>query len=453
VSTQTRQDISSGGGLILNIARIAWRWRTEIGLLSLIWICYGLLSSKVGPGAADTLVLTALGVILGIPRTRRLLWRVLRRARMRRRFSVAIEGLGERTLAERPPWLSNIEELPAGLRFTLALRTGTHVGLFEHNAEALAVALGARTVRVARDLGHAGTVRLTAITRDPFGAELSPWPLRGAQAVDAWAPIPVGVDEDGMPVSVSLPERNLLLGGEPGSGKSAAMSLLVAAAALDPSVHLWLFDGKGVDFMPFWNCARRFIGMDVGDAIAALDDLRSVMEYRYKELAGNQKRKVERGDGFALQVVAIDELALFTSHPDRKLAGAFSERLRDLVARGRAAGICVLAATQKPSTDVVPSAIRDLFSFRWALRCATREASDTVLGTGWATNGFTASEIDPQQRGVGLLLHEGGIPIRLRSYWLDDKVLFELSGRAGRNRPHNPVDNGFPFEDPGGITL
>ena len=34
---------------------------------------------------------------------------------------------------------------------------------------------------------------------------------------------------------VALPERNVLMGGEPGAGKSAALSVLVATAALDPS--------------------------------------------------------------------------------------------------------------------------------------------------------------------------------------------------------------------------
>jgi len=53
-----------------------------------------------------------------------------------------------------------------------------------------------------------------------------------------WQPISLGVDEDGNQVSIGLPERNLLLGGEPGAGKSVALSLFIAAAALDPSVTL-----------------------------------------------------------------------------------------------------------------------------------------------------------------------------------------------------------------------
>jgi S-DNA-T family DNA segregation ATPase FtsK/SpoIIIE len=54
-----------------------------------------------------------------------------------------------------------------------------------------------------------------------------------------------------------------------------------------------------------------------------------------------------------------------TSRPgDRKQRTEFAEVLRDLVARGRAAGVIVCAATQKPASDVVPSALRDLLGFR-----------------------------------------------------------------------------------------
>jgi hypothetical protein len=63
-------------------------------------------------------------------------------------------------------------------------------------------------------------------------------------------------------------------------------------------------------------------------------------------------------------------------------------------------------------------------------RCATPQASDTILGSGWASEGYSASSVDPAARGVGLLLQEGGVPVRLRSCWLDDLDLAELARRA-----------------------
>jgi hypothetical protein len=52
--------------------------------------------------------------------------------------------------------------------------------------------------------------------------------------------VPLGVDEIGEPATVSLPERNLLMRGEPAAGNSAALSLVLAAAELDASVKPWL---------------------------------------------------------------------------------------------------------------------------------------------------------------------------------------------------------------------
>jgi DNA segregation ATPase FtsK/SpoIIIE-like protein len=90
----------------------------------------------------------------------------------------------------------------------------------------------------------------------------------------------------------------------------------------------------------------------------------------------------------------------------------------------------VLAATQKPAAEVIPTSLRDLFGFRWALRCLTPQASDTVLGQGWASLGYSASAVDAADRGVGLLLSEGGLPVRLRACWLDDDQLAALAARA-----------------------
>ena len=94
----------------------------------------------------------------------------------------------------------------------------------------------------------------------------------------------------------------------------------------------------------------------------------------------------------------------------------------------------VCAATQKPASDVVPSALGDLFGFRLALRCNTPQASDTILGQGWASLGHSASLIAPGQRGVGLLLAEDGTPVRLRGFHLSDGDVDALATRAAAMR-------------------
>ena len=68
------------------------------------------------------------------------------------------------------------------------------------------------------------------------------------------------------------------------------------------------------------------------------------------------------------------------------------------------------------------------------------QASDTILGSGWASAGYTATDVDPASRGVGYLLHEGGIPQRLRSFYLGDPTLAAIADRAATLR-RRPTDN------------
>jgi S-DNA-T family DNA segregation ATPase FtsK/SpoIIIE len=191
-----------------------------------------------------------------------------------------------------------------------------------------------------------------------------------------------------------------------------------------------LFDPKLVELAAWQGCAARLVGPNVEEAIEVLKGLIGELDDRYLTLLANRARKVTEGDGLPLYLVVIEELAYFTNGPDRKAAQAFAVLLRDFVARGRAAGMVTVATTQKPSADVVPTYLRDLFGFRWALRCSTPEASDTILGRGWASQGYSAASIDPTARGVGLLLQEGGVPVRLRACYLDDLDLANLARRA-----------------------
>jgi S-DNA-T family DNA segregation ATPase FtsK/SpoIIIE len=80
---------------------------------------------------------------------------------------------------------------------------------------------------------------LTAVAGDdelPLGPVLS-----------IFDPVFIGIDEFGHPVYVPLIERNMLLGGEPGAGKSSLLNLLVAHAALSLDCDLVLLDGKQVE--------------------------------------------------------------------------------------------------------------------------------------------------------------------------------------------------------------
>ncbi len=419
--------------VLLCLARTVWAFGIE--LVGLVVLAAPAVAGVVRGwpvlgGLGSGLLLAGL---LGAGPLRRLTGRVLHEAMTRRCWHRAVRALCR---AGTPAWrggqvaVRSVQRRPGGDLLDVRVPVGATVADLDRAAEALAVVLELRQVRVRRDPDNARQARVSLLRRDPLAAPAPVWPHAQAERLSLWDPIPVGIDEDGQPVTLSLPERNVLLGGEPGAGKSAALSLLVATAALDPSVRLHLLDGKLVELAGWAGCADSTAGVEVEDANLVLQRLRADMDARYLTLLANRARKVSPESGLPLHLVVVDELAYYLLNGDRKDRALFAELMRDLVARGRAAGIIVIAATQKPQHDVIPTALRDLFGFRWALRCSTPQASDTVLGAGWASQGHTASDIDSAHRGIGLLLHEGQQPVRLRSHYLDDHSLVAIADRA-----------------------
>jgi FtsK/SpoIIIE family len=424
--------------LLLAVLRPAWAYRLELTLLSLLAVLYVWLGDQLGREDADRVIVAAAFLVALIPWTREPLACSLARSHVRRRWALACRHAELASRNDRVPWVMRCSLTRAGEQLRVRLAAGSQVPDLENASERLAAFLGVREVRVTRDPANARYARVVVLRRDPLADPTPiPWPLANADRCSLWAPIPVGEDEDGNQVTVALPERNLLAGGEPGAGKSTVVQLLIAAAALDPTVVLTLFDPKLVELAVWQGCAARLVGPNVEEAIEILKALIGELDDRYLTLLANRARKVEHGDGLPLHLVVVEELAFYTNGPDRKAAQAFSVLLRDFVARGRAAGMVTVATTQKPSADVVPTYLRDLFGFRWALRCSTPEASDTILGRGWASQGHSAAQIDPTARGVGLLLQEGGVPVRLRSCYLDDLDLADLARRAEALRDHD----------------
>ncbi|MHB1533410.1 MAG: FtsK/SpoIIIE domain-containing protein [Acidimicrobiales bacterium] len=413
------------------ILRLAWGFRSELAVTALLFGAWAGADAAIGAVLATVVEAIPLAALTVWPAGRRFAWRGLRFAHIRRRFAAGVRAAGFDRDGQSTPGVLRVTETAAGYALWVRLPRGFSALDLDKAAEVTAAAMGVASLRVTRDRANAALASVAVVKRDPLATNTPlHWAGADAPAWNLWEPTPIGVDENGAQVSISLPERNVLLGGEPGAGKSAALSLLVGAAALDPTVKLWLFDGKRVELAPWASCAERLVGPDLAEAAEVLDHLRAEMDLRYAQLLAWGRRKVAPDDGLGLHVVVIDELALYLATGERKARDRLGESLRDLVARGRAAGVIVLGATQKPSSDVVPTSVRDLFGFRWALRCATKEASDTILGSGWASQGYSAAEIDPASRGVGLLLHEGGLPVRLRAAYLDDTALAALAARA-----------------------
>jgi hypothetical protein len=284
-----------------------WRWRVELVALAVPLVVVDAIAPELGETAAKLLVAAAVLVLVAVPVSRRGIARVLVCARLRRRWRRAWMDCGLPRV-----WAGRIVAVPAGERMRVRVSRGSSLGAVDARAEQLAACLRLREIRVTRDADDASRGTVTLVRRDPLAGRLEvAWPHREAEALSLWSPIPIGVDELGGTVHVSLPERNVLLGGEPGAGKSAALSMLVATAALDPAAKLWLLDGKLVELSAWAPRAERLAGPDVDEAIELLRTLRAEMDERYRVLLDAGRRKVAVEDGLPLHLVACDELAFY----------------------------------------------------------------------------------------------------------------------------------------------
>nr|WSS68532.1 FtsK/SpoIIIE domain-containing protein [Streptomyces sp. NBC_01175] len=329
-------------------------------------------------------------------------------------------------LDARGAW-STVIDLPPGIPAKKAMRA----------VDELAAAFGVEEAQVSvSKRGRSGRIELY-VSRDlPFTDKAKPGPLLALEAAaNFWGPISIGPDVRGLPISISVVERSGLVGGEPGAGKSASGNTILLAAALDPRVLLVLADGKGGgDLEPFEHLCECFEGDADPEAFykLLLDEVAD-MKRRYALLKKLGKRKVteelaNRHPELRQRLIWVDELMFYTT--DEDYGKKITKLLRNLVSRGRAAGIITFCATQKPGSDVVDTSLRDLLSIRWALRCTTPEASDTILGKGAAAAGYSAKTVQAEMRGAGYLWAEGQNPVMVRAdYYTDDQVT-ELLERA-----------------------
>jgi hypothetical protein len=416
--------------------RLIWRYRRELVVVAVPLAVLDALAQVLAPVAAWAMWLALAAAAVVVERRHRVLVGWLSRGRMRRRWDRACRQVWLANLNDRTPRIRRLSTVAAGVRLDVAVPAAVGMAELEANADRLASTLHVQGIRVVPDRRRADRAQVTIVHRDPLLEAAPPWPLTGAEHANAWDAVPVGVDEDGEQVTISLPYRNVLVGGEPGGGKSVAVSQLLAVAALDPDVDLWLLDGKRVELGVWRHCARAFVDTDIDQAIDVLHKLQAVIDERLDWLDSQPgvRRKITEADGQRLQVVVCDEYAFYTTTGDRKQVKAFEAAFTDLVARGRAVGVIAIIATQKPHSDVISTGLRDLFAFRWALRCTTPQASDTVLGQGWAGRGYNAADLDPAAPGVGWLLHEAGQPIRCRAHHLTDDQVEALAARAATAR-------------------
>lgn len=202
-------------------------------------------------------------------------------------------------------------------------------------------------------------------------------------------PAPLGQGMDGKPVIIDLSKMpHLLVAGSTGSGKSVFINSIIAgllSTKKPEDVRMILIDPKRVELTPYSKIPHLYtedVIVDTEKAVSVLSATVEEMMMRFKILEkvgvkniSDFNKKMKNSHKMWNILVVIDELA------DLMLqAGSEIERLIVRLAQlGRATGIHLVVATQRPSVDVVTGLIKANFPSRVSFAVMSQIDSRTVL--------------------------------------------------------------------------
>ncbi|MBB1356330.1 FtsK/SpoIIIE domain-containing protein, partial [Pseudoalteromonas sp. SR45-5] len=158
------------------------------------------------------------------------------------------------------------------------------------------------------------------------------------------------------------------------------------------NLRLWLFDPKQVEFAAYAKAPHLAypVVLDKEKAVLRLNELEKLMNDRYHRLmklglkdleAHNRKYPDSK---MSREVVFFDELADWILDNDFKTAA--KDIIVRLSSKGRAAGIHLIIATQRPSADVVFPLLRANLDTKIALKVDRDQNSEIILGETGAEN-------------------------------------------------------------------
>jgi len=240
-------------------------------------------------------------------------------------------------------------------------------------------------------------------------------------------PFIIGEDEIGNKLFTSLADiRHLLISGSTGSGKSVFLNsiLITFILYMNPNeLALYLIDPKMVELSPYEGLPHvQKVITNMREAESLLFKLTVEMDKRYELLKASRYRDVasyNKNNEIKIPyiVVVVDEYAdLAETSP------GVEDHINRLGAKARAAGIHLIIATQRPSSDILDGAIKANLPARISFKLQTSSDYTTVFGTG--------IPFKPLGKGDGCALIEG-LPKQYQRFQspvitLDDKEWMDV---------------------------
>lgn len=171
-----------------------------------------------------------------------------------------------------------------------------------------------------------------------------------------------------------LHQPHAIIAGATGSGKSVAINGLIYAGLYKapPEVGFVLIDPKRVELIQYAHLPQVIrYASEPGAMLSTLCNAVDLMERRYSDM---QRRRCRRWTGQEIYIF-VDEYADLITTQKRAVKPLFC-RLAQL---GRAAGIHLVLATQRPTRDIIDGQIKVNIDARLALRCPTAQDSRNII--------------------------------------------------------------------------
>ena len=286
---------------------------------------------------------------------------------------------------------------PTVTQYELDLKAGTKVNKLLGIQREIALAMAAKDVRIQAPIPGKNTIGIELPNKVNASVSFKEV-LSNMPEVNEKTLLAVGLGKDIMG-KVKWCEINatphLLVAGSTGSGKSVCINCIIASILMrtkPDQVKLVLVDPKKVEFS-MYNGVPHLLSPVVTDAKKASIALKNIvgeMERRYELLEHTKNKNITSYNKFCEThteyqklpyiVVIIDELA------DLMLVAAkeVEDSIMRITQMARAAGIHLIVATQRPSTDIITGVVKANIPSRISFAVSSQIDSRTILDMGGA---------------------------------------------------------------------
>jgi S-DNA-T family DNA segregation ATPase FtsK/SpoIIIE len=316
-------------------------------------------------------------------------------AELERRYQIILDTYGQFDVPVHKP--ANADERfiegPASILFRLRPGTGVDPKNIYAKADSLKLGLELDAQQAIRFSIHLGNVNIDVpkSEKDRYFVKAEDMWKRWTKPDDGLE-VPIGEDHLGGLVSINFSSANsphLLIGGTTGSGKSEALNTILEGLTKhysEKELQLQLIDPKSTELLRFEDVPHLIgkIGYEPHEAIELLQKAVDEMQNRYarfREAKTNSLPKfntiVNGENRLPWWLIVLDEYADLTSDAgDKKEIEALLKRLAQ---KARAAGIHVIIATQKPSSEVISTSLRSNLPAQLALRVKSATESRVIM--------------------------------------------------------------------------